>query len=88
MERARQIWQELGLPELKPQSPWFGYSLGEWSADLDAAAERATAGDYFETAKSLKERRRKDVRMNTEVRNVKERAGAAKPRAKKPKGRP
>jgi 4-hydroxy-3-polyprenylbenzoate decarboxylase len=88
MERAREIWQELGLPELKPQSPWFGYSLGEWSAALDAAAERATRGDYFATAKSLKKRRRKDVRMNTEVRNVKEHAGAAKPRVRRPKGRP
>ena len=81
MERAKEIWEELGLPELKPESPWFGYSLGEWSARLDEAAERATRGDYFETAKRLEKRRRKDVRMNTEVRNVKERA--AKPRSKK-----
>ena len=44
-------------------------------------AERATRGDYFETGKRLKARRRKDVRMNTEVRSVKERE--AKPRSKK-----
>jgi len=37
-----------------------------------AAAARATAGDYFATGKELAKRRRKDVRMNTEVRNVKE----------------
>jgi len=72
MENARKIWEELGLPKLKPESPWYGYSLGEWSADLDAAAARATRGDYFETGKQLAKRRRKDVRMNTEVRNVKE----------------
>jgi UbiD family decarboxylase len=83
MEHARQIWQELGLPQLKPESPWFGYSLGEWSEELDEAAERATRGEYFETAKSLEKRRRKDVRMNTEVRNVKDRA--RKPRPKKPR---
>src|SRR5580692_8260903 len=41
MERARKIWEELGLPKLKPEAPWFGYSLGEWSDELDEAAERA-----------------------------------------------
>ncbi len=71
MENARKIWEELGLPKLKPEQPWFGYSLGEWPPDLDAAAERATRGDYFVTGKELAKRRRKDVRMNTEVRNVK-----------------
>jgi len=24
MERARKIWEELGLPKLRPQAPWFG----------------------------------------------------------------
>jgi UbiD family decarboxylase len=72
MENARKIWEELGLPKLKPEQPWFGYSLGEWPPDLDAAAERAARGDYFVTGKELAKRRRKDVRMNTEVRNVKE----------------
>jgi len=38
MERAKQIWEELGLPKLKPESPWFGYSLGEWSEEFDEAA--------------------------------------------------
>jgi UbiD family decarboxylase len=73
MERAKAIWEELGLPKLKPESPWFGYSLGEWSPELDEAAERAARGDYFENGKRLEKRRRKDVGMNTEVRNVKER---------------
>ena len=73
MERAKEIWEELGLPKLKPEAPWFGYSLGEWSDEFDEAAERATRGDYFDTGKKLEKRRRKDVRMNTEVRNVKER---------------
>jgi hypothetical protein len=72
MENARKIWEELGLPKLKPQAPWYGYSLGEWPDDLDAAAGRATRGDYFATGEALAKRRRKDVRMNTEVRRVKE----------------
>ena len=71
MERAKEIWEELGLPKLKPEAPWFGYSLGEWSPDLDEAAARATRGDYFETGKQIEKRRRNDVAMNTEVRTVK-----------------
>ena len=67
MERAREIWQELGLPPLKPEAPWFGYSLGDWPAELDQAAARAVQGDYFKTGEELIGRRRKDVGMNTEV---------------------
>jgi UbiD family decarboxylase len=73
MERAKQIWEELGLPELKPETPWFGYSLGEWPVELEEAAARAVRGEYFETGKELERRRRKDVAMNTEVRNVRPR---------------
>jgi UbiD family decarboxylase len=70
MERAKEIWEELGLPKLKPESPWYGYSLGEWPDELERAAELAVKGDYFETGELLAKRRRKDVRMNTEVRDV------------------
>jgi 4-hydroxy-3-polyprenylbenzoate decarboxylase len=70
MERARAIWEELKLPALKPETPWFGYSLGEWSDDLDDAAQAAVRGDYFEYGKKLIDRRRKDVDMNTEVRSL------------------
>src|SRR3954470_4667661 len=70
MERAKVIWEELGLPKLKPEAPWFGHSLGEWSDEMDQAAKRATEGNYFESDKQLRKRRRKDVRMNTEVRTV------------------
>jgi UbiD family decarboxylase len=79
MERAKKIWEELGLPPLKPEAPWFGYSLGEWSDELDEAADRAVKGDYFETGKLLVARRRKDVTMNTEVRDL------DKPTPRKPK---
>jgi 4-hydroxy-3-polyprenylbenzoate decarboxylase len=70
MERAKAIWEELGLPKLKPEAPWYGYSLGEWPADLDRAAEMAVRGDYFETGKALEKLKRKDVGMNTEVRDL------------------
>ena len=71
MERAKNIWEELGLPALKPEQPWFGYSLGEWSEEFDEAAERAVKGDYFETGEMIAKRRRKDVGMNTEIRELK-----------------
>ncbi|MBC7780139.1 MAG: UbiD family decarboxylase [Proteobacteria bacterium] len=70
MENARRIWEELGLPALKPQAPWFGYSLGEWSPEFDRAAELAVQGDYFQTGELIATQRRNDVRMNTEVRDV------------------
>jgi len=73
MERAKVIWEELGLPRLKPEAPWFGYSLGEWPDEMEEAAQRAVRGDYFATGAMQEKRRRKDVRMNTEVRNVEER---------------
>ncbi|MFL5087866.1 MAG: UbiD family decarboxylase [Xanthobacteraceae bacterium] len=68
MERARAIWEELGLPALKPEAPWYGYSHGELPADLDEAAQAAVRGEYFATGEKLVVRRRRDVPMNTEVR--------------------
>ena len=70
MENAKKIWEELGLPALKPQTPWFGYSLGEWSEEFDIAAERAVRGEYFRTGEEIAKRRRSDVSMNTEVRDL------------------
>jgi 4-hydroxy-3-polyprenylbenzoate decarboxylase len=83
MERAKLIWEELGLPKLKPESPWFGYSLGEWSPEFDEAALRATRGDYLENADGLEARRRNDVRMNTEVRRVKEQKPKARQKSRR-----
>jgi UbiD family decarboxylase len=70
MERAKEIWEELGLPKLKPETPWFGYSLGDWPDELENAAGLAVRGDYFENGKLNEKRRRKDVKMNTEVRDL------------------
>lgn len=72
MDNAREIWEELGLPPLKPETPWHGYSLGEWSEEFERAAAMATEGDYFETGRIIAQRRRNDVEMNTEVRRVDE----------------
>jgi 4-hydroxy-3-polyprenylbenzoate decarboxylase len=57
MERARELWEELGLPALQPEVPWHGYSLGDWSDALDAEAELAARGDFWETGARQAERR-------------------------------
>lgn len=73
MEHARDIWENtLHQQKLKPQAPWFGYSLGAWTEDLEREAQLAVAGDYWETGRLAMLRRRKDVKMNTEVRDVQE----------------
>ncbi len=72
MERAAEIWDELGMPKLTPEAPWFGYSLGEWSDDLDHMAELAVKSEYWETGKIIAQRRRSDVAMNTEIRTLKD----------------
>jgi UbiD family decarboxylase len=58
MERARQIWEELGLPKLRPQSPWFGAPVGDWLPHWDDAARRAAEGAYLENGvRSAREQR-------------------------------
>ena len=53
MERARQLWEELGLPKLEPRTPWHGYSLGLWPEEQAAEASLATQGRYYETGEKL-----------------------------------
>jgi len=50
MQRARELWEELGLPKLTPRPPWYGYSLGLWSEEAEAQAESATAGNHSANA--------------------------------------
>jgi 4-hydroxy-3-polyprenylbenzoate decarboxylase len=67
MEEARAIWEELGLPPLKPEAPWHGYSLGDWNDTWDAAALRAAAGDYLENGKLTDQRKRVGVKPETRI---------------------
>lgn len=53
MEEAREIWQRLGLSPLTPRMPWYGYSLGHWSAENEEEARMAVRGDYLEVARKL-----------------------------------
>jgi 4-hydroxy-3-polyprenylbenzoate decarboxylase len=70
MENAAEIWDELGLPKLRPEAPWFGYDLGEWNEGLEVMARRAVRGDYWDTGKIIAQRRRNDIPMNTEIRTL------------------
>jgi 4-hydroxy-3-polyprenylbenzoate decarboxylase len=68
MERAKAIWDELGLPALRPEPPWHGYSLGDWLPEWDAAARRAVEGRYLENGRISESRRRKGVKPETKFR--------------------
>ena len=56
MERAKEIWEELGFPKLTPQSPWYGYSLGDWNEELEEEADLAVRNRYYETGAKLAKR--------------------------------
>jgi UbiD family decarboxylase len=68
MDRARKIWDELGLAPLRPQSPWFGYSLGDWLPAWDKAAERAVKGRYLENGRISERQKRKGLKPETKFR--------------------
>ncbi len=68
MERAKKLWEELGLPKLRPQSPWFGSSLGDWLPQWDEAAKRAAEGRYLENGRLSEKLRRKGLKPETRFR--------------------
>jgi 4-hydroxy-3-polyprenylbenzoate decarboxylase len=57
MERARQIWEELGLPKLQPQEPWHGYLMGLWPDDLAQEAEFAARSEPEKVWEKLRQTR-------------------------------
>ena len=57
MEQARQLWERLELPRLRPQEPWFGYQLGSWSEEDEDEAQLALRGEHYQTGeKAFKKR--------------------------------
>ena len=75
MEHAKALWERLGLPALRPESPWHGYELGDWSEEAEEAARRAVRGEWGETARRQAQRRRKNIEPNTLTRDVKDESG-------------
>jgi 3-polyprenyl-4-hydroxybenzoate decarboxylase len=70
MEDAKDLWERLGLPPLSPETPWHGYSLGDWSDQWDALAARAVAGDYLENGRRTEQMKRRGIKPNTSVRDL------------------
>jgi len=68
MERAKKIWNELGFEPLRPQPPWFGYSLGDWLPQWDEAAKRAALGRYLENGLISAKQKRKGLKPETKFR--------------------
>ena len=72
MEGAKALWEKLGLPELRPEQPWHGYDMGDWTEEWDANAMAATRGEWPERSERYRQRRAKDVEPNTPVRGQKD----------------
>jgi UbiD family decarboxylase len=68
MERARRLWEEIGLPKLTPQSPWFGAPEGDWLPQWDEAARRAAEGGYLENGRISERLRRQGLKPETRFR--------------------
>jgi len=57
MVRAREIWEELGLPKLEPQEPWHGYLMGLWPEDLAQEADLAVQSEHEKVWEKLRQTR-------------------------------
>ncbi|ESR26154.1 UbiD family decarboxylase [Lutibaculum baratangense] len=70
MTRAKELWEEIGLPDLSPQAPWHGYSLGDWSETWTRFAEAAVRGDWRDNGSDTYARRKGGMKPETPVRAV------------------
>lgn len=71
MEDAKELWERCGLPPLRPESPWYGYSLGDWHDRWEAAARNAAASEYrINGDETLGRQTHQDLIPETSVRQV------------------
>ena len=70
MENVKALWERLGLPPLRPETPLFGYSLGDWNETWDKNAQHAASGHAMGRSDSYRQRRRKGIAPNTPTRTV------------------
>ena len=73
MERAKAIWEEIGLPKLRPQPPWCSAPAGKWLPQWDEAARRAAEGRYLENGRVSEKLKRKGLKPESRFRPDKER---------------
>ena len=60
--------------------------MGEWNEDLETMAQRAVCGGYWQTGEIIAQKRRGDLKMNTEVRILGEGTRGAGDRTKDKRG--
>ena len=70
MERAIEIWGELGLGPLALRPPWYGYQLGDWSESWTEFARNAVTGDWTKNGENTFARRRGGITPETPVRMI------------------
>jgi UbiD family decarboxylase len=70
MERAIEIWGELGLGPLALRPPWYGYQLGDWSESWTEFARNAVTGDWTKNGENTFARRRGGMTPETPVRMI------------------
>ncbi len=70
MQRAKDLWDELGLPPLVMKQPWHGYTLGDWNDTWEKFAQRAVAGDWEANGLETILRRREDLSPETPTSTV------------------
>jgi UbiD family decarboxylase len=58
MERAITLWSELQMPQLNLKDPWYGVTLGQWTAEENVEAELALEGRHYETGEKQRNSRR------------------------------
>jgi 4-hydroxy-3-polyprenylbenzoate decarboxylase len=68
MEKARMLWEKLKLPPLRPESPWHGYSLGDWNVKWQEMADRAAKGDWLTNGQLTQQRQRTGITPESSVR--------------------
>ncbi len=57
MVKAKEIWENLGLPELSLKAPWHGYNLEKWTDEYDRYANMVLNREHFKIGEELAEKR-------------------------------
>lgn len=66
MDHAKELWEKLDLPPLKPKAPWHGVSLGHWPEGEDRLVKLAEEGRMDEAADLLLGKGRKIAKPGDE----------------------
>ncbi len=57
MDRGREVWERLGLPKLRPRTPWHGASLGRWPDECAELVRLSESGAEDDAARRLLDKR-------------------------------